>query len=312
MTTLHPFVSLEFSSALGPPAGRYLVRPGGGSAESNGARPDGPAVVPAEDRVARVGHADVLQLMTVGAASARGGLVFRRARKADAEAEPRDVSILIATLIGATNAFAGPSDAVRFLDGCRGDEEEQAALVAQCVEVINLAVRAYRAAARDPYAAEIDATDAREIRIGYGEAEDLARGGWTEAFQPPPPREPKLSRAERLAPTEVVAQVVSGKLPLLVSEDLALRTMLDLEHGRPRVAALQLKVCLDMIVAELTDAGESFLPPRDDLEGRMEAAERLCQLALDDRLDDDAIGELGEILDRVEDALEDWRGWHAG
>lgn len=299
MSLLLPFVALEFSSALGPPAGRYIVRKLGEQPRHESGR-------------AQPGDADVLQIITVGASAARGGLVFRRARKAESDDAPRDVSILIASLIGATNAFASHSDAVSFLDGCRASEEEQRTLVTQCVDVINLAIRGYKSAARDPFAAEIEAADAREVRIGYGEPDELAKGGWTEAFNPPPPRAPRMSRAERLAPHEVVANVVSGRLPLLAAEDLALRTMLDLEHGRPRAAALQLRACLELIVAELTDAGEAWIPPRDDLERRLPNAERLAALALDDRVDEDAEAEVAEILDRIEDSLEDWRAWHTG
>lgn len=305
MSDFLPFVSMEFSSALGPTAGRYMVRPPGSAVADPSANGAGEA--PRE-----LSAADVLQITIIGAPTARGGLVFRRARKVDSDDEPRDVSILIATLIGTNNRFSVRQEAVRFLDACRADEDQQTELVGQCIDAINLAIRAYRAASRDPLPSEIDIHDAREVRIGYGEPEELARGGWTEAFTPPPPRAPKLSRGERLAPTEVVAQIVGGKMPLLGSEDLALRTMLDLEHGRPRAAALQLRATLDLLVSELTDAGESFIPPRDDLEQRIPAVERLAQLALDDRLDDDAEAEVAEILDRIEDALEDYRAWHTG
>ena len=255
--------------------------------------------------------ADVLHLQVVGAPPARGGLVFRRARSVEPDQGPRDVSLLIATLIGASNRFERQVDAVKFLEGCRADEGEQADLIHQCVDVVNLAIRAYRAAARDPFVSEIEAGDAREVRIGYGESDELTRGGWTEAFTPPPPRAPRVPRSKRLRPTEVVALTIGGRLPLLDAEEMALRTMLDLEHGRPRTAALQLRACLEMLVAELTDAGEFFRPPRDELERRVPEAEELAQLALDNRLDEDRVADVREILDRVEDALEDWRTWHS-
>lgn len=310
MSPFVPFVALEFSSAIGPPAGRYMVRePDGPDADGAiGAAP--PRVERATGVIAEAGSADVLQIAIVGASAARGGLVFRRARRADADEEPREVSLLIATLIGAASPLDSHADAVRFLDGTRADEAAQADLVGQAVDVVNVAIRAFRAVARDPFIPEITVADAREIRIGYGEAQDLYVGGWSEAFTPPPPRAPQLSRAERLRPAEGVALALGGRLPLLDAEDLALRTMLDLERGRPRSAALQLRACLDMIVAELTAAGESFVPPRDELERRAGAVERLAALALDDRLDEAALDELAEHLDRVEDALEDWRAWH--
>lgn len=286
MSAFVPFVALEFSSAIGPPEGRYVVRM-------------------VEDQ-----PPDVLQLAVVGASPPRGGLVFRKARKAEPDDGPREVSLMIATLIGAANGFEQRRDAVAWLDGCRGDEEQQADLLDDAIAVINRAIRAYRSAARDPLIGEIGRDDARELRIGYGEAEELSKGGWTEAFTPPPPRGPRVSRAERLRPTEAVALALGGRLPILAAEDLALRTMLDLEHGRTRSAAVQLRACIDMLVAELTDAGEAFEPPRDELLARSADVERLAQLALDNRLDEDALAELNEQLDRVEDALEDWRAWH--
>lgn len=286
MSAFVPFVALEFTSALGPTPGRYLVR------------------------MEADGGADVLQIGVVGAAPASGGLVFRRARKAEPNGRPREVSLLVATLIGTTNAFDGRADAAAFLHGCRGDEGQQAELVEQTVDAVNVAVRAYRAAARDPFLGEVTPADAREVRIGYGEAGEITKGGWTEAFTPAPPRSRSVSRAERLRPTEVVSLALAGRLPLLAAEDLALRTMLDLERDRPRSAAVQLRACIDLLVAELTEAGESFAPPREDLERQAVEVGRLAGLALEGGLDGAAVQELRECLDRVEDALEDWRAWH--
>jgi hypothetical protein len=73
---------------------------------------------------------------------------------------------------------------------------------------------------------------------------------------------------------------------------------------------VQLRATIDLLVAELSDADEAFADPRDELLERSRAVERLAALALDDRLDDAALDELQEQLDRVEDALEDWRAWH--
>jgi hypothetical protein len=303
VTSLVPFVALEFSSALGPPQGRYLVRE-----EIDGVAP---ATEPSPGDVwGEAQEADVLQISVIGAAPARGGLVFRRARKSDPAEVPREVSLLVATLIGSTTPFAGQREAVAWLDSCRGDEDAQSELIEEAVRVVNRAVRAYRGAARDPFIGEIARDDAREMRIGYGEAADIAAGGWTEAFAPPPPRSNRVPREERLRPTEAVALTLGGKLPMLASEDLALRAMLDLEAERPRTAALQLRAALDMLVAELTDADAAFVPPRDELEKRIPRVEALAQLALDNRLDEDAIGELREVLERIEDTLEDWRSWH--
>ncbi|MCW3010970.1 MAG: hypothetical protein JWO90_1374 [Solirubrobacterales bacterium] len=288
MSEHFPFVALEFGHGLGPEAGRYLVA--------------------AEDDA---GH-DVLQLRVIGAPPPKEGLVFRRAHRLDPSTPPRETSVVVATLIGAANRFASGREAERFIQGLKDDEERSTMLVDQAVAVLNTAVRAYRAGARDPYVAEITAADAREVRIGHGTAGALAEGTFSTAFRPPPPRVGRVSRAERLRPTETVAAALGGRLQILGAEDLALRVVLDLEQRRPRAAALGLRACLDLLVAELTDAEPAFEPPRDALLEREAAVERLAQLALADRLDEDAMAELAEHLDRIEDALEDWRSWHAG
>lgn len=286
MADLVPFVELEFAHALGPAPGRYVVV---GDGEED----------------------DVLQIRVLGAPPPRDGWLLRRARRVRDDETPRPTSVLLATLIGAGNRFSTGSEASAFLRSVREEEDRQAMLVDQALDAVNQAIRAFRAAARDPYVAEVARADARAVRIGIGSPEQVAGGRWADAFTPPSPRGPKLSREERLRPSETVALALRAVVPILASEDLALRTMLDLERGRTRAAALQLRACVDLLVAELTDAGTSFAPPRDALLERAPAVERLAQLALDDRLDGDALAELEEHLERVEDALEDWRAWHA-
>lgn len=283
MTGLTPFVELEFAHALGPELGSFKV-------------------------TRETGEDDVLQFRVVGAPPPKPILV-RRARRAYDNESPRSMSVLLATLLLPSERFASKQAADAFFSTIRRDEEQQAALIEQAVEAINVAIRAHRAAARDPYAPEISRGEARAIRIGYGTPEQLTDGRWSEGFEPPPPRAEKLSREMRLRPAEVVSLALRRKLTVLQAEDLALRTMSDLAAGRPRSAAVQLRACIDLLVSELTDAGPSFVPPRDALSERAAAVERLAQLALDDMLDDAAVGELRRHLEHVEDALEDWRAW---
>lgn len=283
---LFPFVALEFSHAIGPPPGRYPV-------ELNGAP-----------------ERDVLQIAALGAPPPSSGIVFRRAKRAHPDDPPREASLLVVTLIGAANRFVRRDEARAFLGKTRSEPERQDELVDQALAATNRAIRAFRGAARDPFVAEVERADARAVRIGFGSAQELAAGRWAEAFSAPPPPAPRLSRAERVAPEEAVAFALTGRLPLLDAEDLALRAMLDLERGRTRSAAVQLRACIDLLVAELTDAGDAFSPPRDELEEHARRVALLAELALDDRLDAAAVEELRAHLDRVEDALGDWRAWH--
>lgn len=283
MTMLMPFVELEFAHALGPELGGFKVT-----------RPTG------ED--------DVLQFRVDGAAPPKP-ILIRRARRVYDNENPRSMSVLLATLLLASERFESKQAADAFFASIRRDEAQQAALIERAVAAINVAIRAHRAAARDPYATEISRAEARAIRIGYGTSEQLTDGRWSEGFEPPLPRADKLSREARLRPAEVMSLALRGKLTILQAEDLALRTMSDLTAGRSRSAAVQLRACIDLLVAELTDAGSSFVPPRDALSERAAAVERLAQLALDDLLDDAAVDELRLHLEHVEDALEDWRAW---
>ena len=62
------------------------------------------------------------------------------------------------------------------------------------------------------------------------------------------------TRAERsalLSPQERVAALLSGRDAALACEELALRARGDLDHGRPREAALQLAIAVDAALAEL-------------------------------------------------------------
>ena len=286
MAELFPFVALEFSHAIGPPPGRYPV-------ELNGA-----------------GERDVLQIAALGAPPPSSGIIFRRAKKVRPDDPPREASLLVVTLIGAANRFARRDEARTFLEDTRREPERQDELVDQALAAVNRAIRAFRGAARDPFVGEVERADARAVRIGYGTAQELAAGRFSEAFSAPPPPAPRLSRGERVAPSEAVAFALTGRLPLLDAEDLALRAMLDLERGRPRAAAVQLRACIDLLVAELTDAGDAFAPPRDDLEEHARRVAVLAELALDDRLDESGVDELRGHLESVEDALGDWRAWH--
>ena len=125
-------MQLEFGFLLGPPDGRYLVRP-------------------AADALVE----SVLVLSTLGApqrARLRGG----RPRSTPA-AEPEPVPTSRATIISAT-PLASPEGWLAELDR---DAEVSSALA-----VLNRALRAHRAAAADPYIAEVSFERALVVRIG--------------------------------------------------------------------------------------------------------------------------------------------------
>ncbi len=288
--TFLPFVELEFVHAVGPSAGRYVVA----------VDDDGTGEGPAED---------VLQIKIVEGTTTSKGL-RRRTRDESAAAAPADVPVLRAMWIGASQASPTKGEAAGRLERLRRQEDEREELVEAILGVLNTAVRAHRAAARDPYVAEVTRADPRAVRFGYGEARPLTQGQWTEAFLAPAPRPPALDRAVKLGPSETVALALRGRLDLLESEELVLRASLDLDQERWRAAGTQLVAAVDLLRHELAGArgaGVAVLVEDEDLVRRGDRVRSLSQLARRDELDEVAQQELRSHADALADALESWR-----
>ncbi len=139
--------------------------------------------------------------------------------------------------------------------GCGGtatgcDAEADAAAVE-----LNWLLRAHRAAAADPSARDVAAAGANVVRIGYGSGEQVADGRFTEAYELPPEDDSSKPRrrAAALAPDERLAAILGGRDELLACEELVLRARSDIEAGRPREAALQARIALEALLAELGD-----------------------------------------------------------
>jgi hypothetical protein len=99
--------------------------------------------------------------------------------------------------------------------------------------------------------------------------------------------------------------VLGGRELPLASEELALRARLDLDHGRPREAALQLLVTLDAGIAELTaDPHAAALADRlTELRGLRESTAGAAQAALSGPLGPEQTETVSLALARVEAAL---------
>jgi hypothetical protein len=117
--------------------------------------------------------------------------------------------------------------------------------------VLNRALHAYRLVTADPHVHTVDRTQALVARIGYGEGEQVADGLWTDARELAATPVRRRRRAVVLAPQAGLAAVLGGRRRSLVCEELALRARLDLDHDRPREAALQVLIALDAALAEL-------------------------------------------------------------
>jgi hypothetical protein len=290
---LVPFVELEFTHGLGPPPGRYVVR-------APGSEPPADAPPAGVAPTLPVGSADVLLVRVDQAPAARRPLL-RRARPAQVEpgGPPAEVPVYVATLLFATRAFDGPAAAGAAMAGWRADGASAEPLVHEALVVLNRAVRAYRAAAADPYVVEVTRADARAVRIGHGSA-DLVRGDWDDAVALPALEAARLGRADRLRPTEIVAAVLACRASILDGEDVLLRAVLDIEQGRPDVAAAQLELAVALLLDEPAGPGSRLAGVRERSTG---VRERLGE----DQTRAAALAELSALAAEVGEAIDAWR-----
>ena len=194
----------------------------------------------------------MLVLGTLGAAQRR--LLKGRRGKALEEAEaPEPVPTSRATLVRPA-AFGSDDEASAWLGELRADEERAEAELDWALRLLNRALHAQRAAAADPYPRDVGPGQALVIRVGYGSGEEAARGSFAEAWELP--RERRRTKRSMEAPDERFAAIVGGRERVLACEELVLRARGDIDAGRPREAALQLRVALEALLAELPEASE--------------------------------------------------------
>ena len=270
------FVQVEVAWPLGPPDGRYLVR-----AEGDGAGPP----------------SHVLVFATLGAPERRRLAARRRARDAEPEPAPVAVATGRATVID----VARPTDEGRARAWLSTAEESD---LAAGLAVLNRALHAFRIATADPYLQPVGRGQAIAARVGFGAGEEVAEGLWSAAKELVRP-EGRRRRTRLLAPQARLAALLGARQSTLACEELALRARLDLDHARPREAALQLLVALDAAVAELaTDPHAAELGERlGELRAQREPVAAAAQAALSGPLSDANARAVALALDRVEVAL---------
>lgn len=223
-------MQLEFGFLLGPPDGRYLVRPA----------PD--ALVES-----------VLVLSTLGAPQ-RARLGARRPRPVE-DAEPEPVPTSRATVVSVAPLSSPPS----WLADLDLDAE-----VASALSVLNRALRAHRAATADPYVAEVSRERALVVRVGYGSGDEVADGRFGEAVELPRFAGARVKRSME-APEERFAALLGGREEIHPAEELVLRARADLNAGRPAEAALQCRVAIEALLALLKDSDEELAAHRDSV-----------------------------------------------
>jgi hypothetical protein len=278
--TPFPFVQFEFGFALGPDDGRYLRR-AHGDGESAGA----------PERV--------IVLSTLGAPQRRllrgGGRKPVALQEAEA-ASP--VPTARATLIE-PEPLPSLDEAERWLERLRGDEQALDATVDDALRELNSILRAHRAAVADPYVREVGRSVANAIRVGYGSGDRVADGRYAAAYELPEGAR-RTRRAEAMAPLERLAAVLSGSEEVSPAEELVLRARLDVEADRPREAALQARIALEALLAQLGGEALGELPAHRKAVG--EAANAALAGDLPAELEDavaDAVLEMRRALRRA-------------
>ena len=255
----------------------------------------------------------MLVVQTAGAPAAASGRFRRRPRPREAApgSEPAQIPLTSLTVVSA-DPLADAAAGDRWLDELTSDPEALEGEVLTALVIANQALHTHAVASQDASLAQMNRSAPLASRVGYGRGEDLADGRWTRAVEVPPPSR-RARRAEALRPAERLAAVLGGRERLDVCETLLLRTRADLDAGRNREAALQLRIGAAALLAEL---GDDPGPDQEDdlaaLSDRRAATAALAEAALNDEPSDDELAALEETLAIAERVLRRRRILGAG
>jgi hypothetical protein len=281
LTRLFGFTQFDFAGPLAVADGRYLVR------DSE--------------------REQVLVIETLGAPPpARRRR--RRPRDAEIAEPPLELPVARATVVLAFNEFEDEKAAAAWLQEATASEDRIDLLVEQGIDELNQALHTQAVASGDPYPQTVTPARATTIRIGFGGGEALADGAFTSAHQVDPglgPTSRRLQRDEELRPQQRLAAVLGGREQLDACESLLLRARADLNAGRNREAALQLRVGLEALLVELKGALSDDGHEEDmaTLESRRHEAGELANSALRGDLTAEQCQALGELLATSERVL---------
>jgi hypothetical protein len=225
------FVQFDFAGTLPLADGRYLARREEDGSES------------------------VLVVQTI-AAPPRPSRRRRRPRDSEAAAPPPEVPLARATAIRAFEPYEGAEEAAAWLATATADEAAVDAALDLGAALLNDALHAQAVAAADPQPAAVSSERAVAVRLGYGSGEEIADGAFTAAREVDVGggSSPRRRRQEELRPQERVAAILRGRERFSPCEALLLRARADLDAGRRREAALQLRIGIEALLAELTEA----------------------------------------------------------
>jgi hypothetical protein len=174
---------------------------------------------------------------------------WERRPRAARDAEPEAVPTARATVVR-PEPFGAPEEAASWLASLRRDDGAVRAELGFALRVVNRARAAQRAAAGDPYAGDVSADQALVCRLGYGSGEAVAEGRFDDAIELPPAGAGRPRRSMQ-ATDERFAALLGGREEPLLAEELVLRARADLDAGRVREAALEARIAIEALAAEL-------------------------------------------------------------
>jgi hypothetical protein len=231
----------------------------------------------------------------------------RRPKQAEAGSGPAAVPLTRITAIRAHEPFESSEDAGRWLEETVAAEEASDDAVLEAIALLNRMLHAHAIASADPLGSELRVERAATVRIGHGSGKEVAAGRFTTAKEIDARgsgASQRRRRDEELRPQERLAAVIGGREDLDACETLILRARADLDAGRRREAALQLRVGLEAMLVELASALNDPGHETDmaELESRRSEAGEAANTALrgDLSLDEErSVIELTEICERV-------------
>jgi len=238
----------------------------------------------------------VLVLSTL-AAPERRRLRGRKGKVVE-QASPEAVPTSRATIVR-TVPFPTPDHAEIWLAAVRDDDERRESELERSLATLNGALHAYRVSRADPHVRDVGLHQALVARIGFGSGDDAVAGMFKQAWELP---RGGIARAKRSmeAPEERFAALLSGRESVLACEELVLRARMDLEGGRNREAALQARVALEALLAELPRRPGDR---RHELEADRKAVGDAANAALRGDLPDELADALEASVARMESAL---------
>jgi hypothetical protein len=217
------------------------------------------------------------------------------------------LSLTRVTSVRASEPFSDPDEATAWLDGVVAEEETIDAVLEEGIGLLNRALHVHGAAS-GANSQELSPERAAAVRIGYGSGAEVA-GGDFSAARTVDARATAGSRKRRrtadLRPQERLAAVLGGRERMSACETLIPRARADLDAGRVREAALQLRVGLEALLAELSGALDDPDHETDigALRERRHEVGEAANMALKGSLDPETVLVVREVLETCERIL---------